>query len=71
MWQYRLEEKKISMDIQYLRVLEPRSERFTVGAVAGSMLYLTSFQKPILGAILSVDLAQQFVKPEVRACFLC
>jgi len=38
MWPYRPHEKKDIMNIPVLRMLKPRKERFTAGAVAGSML---------------------------------
>ena len=57
------------MEVLCLRVLEPTSERFTLGAVAGSMLYLTSFCAPTCGALLGVDLKKN-VGPEVRLSFM-
>ena len=57
------------MEVLCLRVLEPTSERFTLGAVASSMLYLTSFCAPTCGALLGVDLRKN-VAPEVRLSFM-
>ena len=36
--------------------LGARKDRFEVGAVAGDMLYLTSFQSPLYGALLAINL---------------
>lgn len=61
----RLDEKVGTMQIDCLRVLKSRKERFISGAVSGSMLYLTSLQAPILGAILCFDLTQHDKAPFV------
>ena len=41
-----------------VRQLGARKDRFEVGAVAGDMLYLTSFQSPLYGALLAVNLLE-------------
>ena len=71
----RLDEKVGTMQIDCLRVLKSRKERFISGAVSGSMLYLTSLQAPILGAILCFDLTQHdkapFVSTPLLLCPAC
>ncbi len=52
------------MEILRLRDLKPTSQRFTLGAVSGSTLYLTSLENPEYGIILSVDLDRD-AEPEV------
>lgn len=66
----RLQEKDGKMDITCLRVLKPQKVMLTLGAVSGSMLYLTSFANPTYGALLCLDLSKPDVEPTVRTCFL-
>ena len=42
---------------------------FTLGAVAGNMLYLTSFTTPTHGDLYSVDLTKPNADPQVRFSF--
>ncbi|CAL5222059.1 g4358 [Coccomyxa viridis] len=54
------------MEVDWLTVLWPRADRFEVGAVSGSMLYLTTFCPPISGAILGIDLTRPDEEPKAR-----
>ena len=60
----------------HVRQLDGRLDRFEVGAVAGDMLYLTSFQSPLYGALLAINLLKD-EEPKVRsaepatACLAC
>lgn len=65
----RLQEKDTKMEVVWLTVLGPRADRFEVGAVSGSMLYLTTFCPPISGAILGIDLTRPDEEPKVTVCF--
>ena len=46
-------------------MLKPQTDKFLVGAVSGSMLYLTSLMPPTFGALLGVDLSRPELEPEV------
>ena len=41
-----------------VRQLGARKDRFEMGAIAGDMLYLTSFQSPLYGALLAINLLE-------------
>ena len=58
------------MDVLCLRVIKPQEDMLTLGAVSGSMLYLTSFASPTYGALLGIDLSKPDVEPTVRTCSL-
>ena len=59
------------MEVLCLRVLtQSSSQRFTLGAVSGNVLYLTSFETPIHGGLYSVDLTQPDAEPQVQFCLL-
>ncbi len=62
----RLQEEDGTVEVSCLRLLPPMSLKFTVGAVAGDRLYLTSFLPPNLGKLLSVDFTKD-ADPEVRS----
>ena len=64
----RLRETDGKMEVLCLRVLKPTVQCFTMGAVAGSTLYLTTFREPLYGALLGVDLTRD-VDEEVRHAF--
>ncbi len=55
------------MDVLCLRDLK-LGQLFTLGAVSGSFLYLTSFSAPTSGALLRIDLTKPDVIPEVSFC---
>ena len=65
----RLQGDDTKMEVDWLTVLWPRADRFEVGAVSGSMLYLTTFCPPISGAILGIDLTRPDEEPKARVCF--
>ena len=58
------------MKVECLRAITPRDQKFRVGAVAGNMLYLTSFTAPILGALWGIDLSNTDAGPKVRRHFV-
>ena len=60
----RLQEKNDSkMEVVCLKLLRGLHQKYKVGAVSGSTLYLTSLMPPVSGNILSVDLTRD-VEPE-------
>lgn len=63
----RLQEKEGKMEILCLRVLKAQTCKLTLGAVSGSMLYLTRFANPLYGALLGVDLSRPDSEETVSA----
>ncbi len=58
------------MEMALLRAFAPRDDSFTVGAVSGNMLYLTSLSGTISGALWGIDLTKPDEDPKVRLHFL-
>ena len=53
------------MEIALLRVFAPRDDKFTVGAVSGNVLYLTSLSAPVSGALWGIDLTKPAMDPKI------
>ena len=64
----RLLEKEGKVRVDRIKLHRPFHGRFDTGAVAGSMLYLTGFNPPTVGSLLSLDLEKPDQDPQVWHC---
>ena len=56
------------MRVDGIKRLWQYRQRFDMGAVAGSMLYLTSFSPPTVGTLLCINLEKPDQDPQVQHC---
>ena len=66
----RLLEKEGKVRVDGIKRLWQYRQRFDMGAVAGSMLYLTSFSPPTVGTLLCINLEKPDQDPQVQHCRL-
>ena len=59
------------MRVDGIKILRQCRKRFDMGAVAGSMLYLTSFSPPDVGTLLCISLEKPDQEPQVQHCSPC